>query len=90
MCSCSLFSLPLFTLVAASMPHFLTGAITFSSFSSDKIGLLCFFFYLSVSQSRGPHSHILMTGGSDRGSYFIPKKIPTSEFVYPKKSLLFF
>ena len=22
--------------------------------------------------------------GSDRGSYFIPKKIPTSEFVYPK------
>ena len=28
-------------------------------------------------------------GGSDRGSYFIPKKIPTSEFVYPKKSLLF-
>ena len=31
-----------------------------------------------------------MTGGSDRGSYFIPKKIPTSEFVYPKKSLLFF
>ena len=31
-----------------------------------------------------------MTGGSDRGSYFIPQKIPTSEFVYPKKSLLFF
>ena len=28
-------------------------------------------------------------GGSDRGSYFIPQKIPTSEFVYPKKSLLF-
>ena len=38
---------------------------------------------------QGPHSHILMTGGSNRGSYFIPKKIPTSEFVYPKKSLLF-
>ena len=32
-------------------------------------------------QAQGPHSHILMTGGSDRGSYFIPKKIPTSEFV---------
>ena len=29
-------------------------------------------------------------GGSDRGSYFIPKKITTSEFVYPKKSQLFF
>ena len=28
-------------------------------------------------------------GGSDRGSYFIPKKITTSEFVYPKKSLFF-
>ena len=39
--------------------------------------------------SQGPHSHILLTGGSDRGSYFIPQKIPTSEFVYPKKSLLF-
>ena len=25
-------------------------------------------------------------GGYDRGSYFIPKKIPTSEFVYLKKS----
>ena len=29
-------------------------------------------------------------GESDRGSYFIPKKMPTSEFVYPKNSLLFF
>ena len=36
-----------------------------------------------------PHSHILMMGGSDGGSHFIPKNIPTSEFVYPKKSLLF-
>ena len=24
-------------------------------------------------------------GGSDRGLYFIPKNITTSEFVYPKK-----
>ena len=46
---------------------------------------------LSPLSPQGPHSHILMTGGggSDRGSYFIPQKIPTSEFVYPKKSLLF-
>ena len=57
MCSCSLFSLPLFTLVAASMPHFLTGAITFSSFSNDKIGLLCFFF-ISQSLSPGGPTHI--------------------------------
>ena len=28
-------------------------------------------------------------GGGDRGSYFTLKKITTSEFVYPKKSLLF-
>ena len=35
---------------------------------------------------QGPHSHILMTGESDRGSYFIPKKIPQcfwiSKFYY--------
>ena len=28
-------------------------------------------------------------GGADRGSYFIPKKITASEFVYLKKSLLY-
>ena len=37
------FSLPLiFTLVAASISHFLTAAIEFSRYSSSKIGLLCF------------------------------------------------
>ena len=49
--------------------------------------------FINQIYPQGPHSHILMTGGggggSDRGSYFIPKKIPTSEFVYPKESLLF-
>ena len=41
--SCSLFfTLPLiFTLVAASISHFLTAAIKFSCYSSNKIGLLC-------------------------------------------------
>ena len=39
---------------------------------------------------QGPHSHILMTRGSDRGSYFIPKKFPISAFVYPKKIPTFF
>ena len=44
MWSCSLFSLPLiFTLVAASISHFLTAAIKFSCYSSNEIGLLCFF-----------------------------------------------
>ena len=46
-------------------------------------------FWLNGSRHQGPHSHILMTGGSDRGSYFIPQKIPTSEFFYQKKFLLF-
>ena len=42
--------------------------------------------------AQGTHSQILMTGGgegADRGSYLVPKKITTSVFVYPKKSLLF-
>ena len=45
MCSCSLFfSLPLiFTLVAASISHFLTAAIKFSCYSSNDICLHCFF-----------------------------------------------
>ena len=43
MWSSSLFSLPLiFTLVAASISHFLTAAIKFSRYSSNEIGLLCF------------------------------------------------
>ena len=45
-----------------------------------------------IFNPQGPHSQIFMMGwegGSDRGSYFLPQKIITSEFVYPKKSLLF-
>ena len=46
-----------------------------------------------IFNPQGPHSQIFMMGGggggSDRGSYFLPKKITTSEFAYPKKSLLF-
>ena len=39
-----IFSPPLFlTLVDASISHFLTAAVKFSSCSSNKIGLLCFF-----------------------------------------------
>ena len=45
------------------------------------------------STPRGPTHKFLWWGGggggSDRGSYFLPKKITTSEFAYPKKSLLF-
>ena len=41
------------------------------------------------SESQGSHSQILMTGRSDRGSYFILIKVATSEFVYPKNSLHF-
>ena len=42
-----------------------------------------------IDAPQGPHSQILMMRGSDRGSYFIPKKITASELAYPKKSLLF-
>ena len=46
-----------------------------------------------IFNPQGPHSQIFMMGGggggTNRGSYFLPKKITTSEFVYPKKSLLF-
>ena len=49
---CSLFSLPLIcTLVAASISHFLTAVIKFSFFYSNKIGLLCSFFFISRSTS---------------------------------------
>ena len=41
------------------------------------------------SESQGSHSQILMTGRSDRGSYFIPIKVATLEFVYPKNALHF-
>ena len=44
------------------------------------------------SPPRGPLTNFNKLGGgggqSDWGSYFIPKKVTTSEFVYPKKSLL--
>ena len=51
---------------------------------------ICQFCVMRIS-TPGTHSQILMTGGGgiDRGSYFVPKKITTSEFVYPKKSLFF-
>ena len=48
---------------------------------------------LLVNQVEGPHSQIFNDRGggerSDRGSYFIPKKITTSESVYPKITTFF-
>ena len=39
----TIFSLPpIFTLVAASISHFLTAAIKLSCYSSNEIGLICF------------------------------------------------
>ena len=45
--------------------------------------------FLYTADPGAPLTYFNDGGGSDRGSYFISKKIPTSEFVYPKKSLLF-
>ena len=43
-CPVHYFSLPpIFTLVAASISHFLTAAIKLSRYSSNEIGLICFF-----------------------------------------------
>ena len=56
---------------------------------TENASLFFPFFLYSNRQNeipRGPHSQILLTrggegGGSDRGSYFIPIKITTTEFV---------
>ena len=46
------FWLPLiFTLVPASISHLLTAAIKFSCYSSNEIGLLCFFLSLALALS---------------------------------------
>ena len=50
---------------------------------------MCYMYLKYVDFSKGPHSDILMMGGFNRGSYFIPKKLQTSQFVYPEKSLRF-
>ena len=44
----------------------------------------------SIPVPGAPLTYFNDGGGSDRGSYFIPRKIPTSEFVYPKKSVSVF
>ena len=59
MWSSSLFlALPLiFTFVAASISHFLTAAIKFSCYSSNEIGLLCFFFISGSSSFSVSHAN---------------------------------
>ena len=45
--------------------------------------------FIKYATPQGPHSDILMMGGGGPTEVhinFIPKKIPTSEFVYPKIS----
>ena len=83
------FSLPLiFTLVAASISHFLTAAIKFSCHSSNEIGLLCFLplalapFLLSTQMktlklSRRKESASLML-------FFISKKSWNSYAIYSR------
>ena len=63
MCSCSLIFplLLVFTLVAASISHFLTAPFKFSCFCSNKIGLLCFL-SLAVRLFLFPHPPGYMKG----------------------------
>ena len=63
--------------------------VRFLLFANAQGGLDTINCHATCPVPQGPHSHILMTGVFDRGSYFIPQKITTSEFVYPKKSLLY-
>ena len=49
--------------------------------------------HVTTAITQGPHSQILMTGGgggSDRGSYFIPKKNHNFKICLPKKITTFF
>ena len=46
-------------------------------------------YVLSIFCIPAMHSQFLMMGRSDRGSYFIPQKITTSEFVYRKNHYFF-
>ena len=62
--------------------------VRFLLFANAQGGLDTINCHATCPVPQGPHSHILMTGVSDRGSYFIPQKITTLEFVYPKKSQL--
>ena len=51
-----------------------------------------FYMYMYVSASLHVTSQGTQRGrggGGNKGSYFIPNKIPTSEFVYPKAPLHF-
>ena len=74
MCSCSLcFSLPLiFTLVNATISHFLTAAIKFSRFSSNEIALRCFFISRTSSF---PVIHVIYTLKFSRKKDFLSLKV---------------
>ena len=66
--------------------NLLQNKANFDNYSHGEQRLYC------VDNPRGPLTNFNDGGGgggSDRSSYFLPKKITTSEFVYPKKSLLF-
>ena len=78
-------SLPLiFTLVATSISHFLTAAINFSRFSSNKIHLLCFFFISHSTRRltwRGGNTYGCKYGWSSQNQNFLHAEI--IKFCYP-------
>ena len=90
MLSSSLFlALPLiFTLVAASISHFLTAAIKFSCYSSNEIGLLCFFFllflFLALSLLSTPMRTLKLSRKKESASLllFFISKSPGSCAIY--------
>ena len=81
-------ALPLiFTLVAASISHFLTAAIKFSCYSSNEIGLLCFFFLflaLALSLLATPMKTLKLSRKKESASLllFFISKSPGSCAIY--------
>ena len=84
---CLHFSLPLiFTLVATSISHFLTAAINFSRFSSNKIHLPCFFLSLTLHPSlhEGVEIHMdVSVGDFLRTTISCMRRINMIKFCFP-------
>ena len=84
-------ALPLiFTLVAASISHFLTAAIKFSCYSSNEIGLLCFFLFLFLALSllSTPMRTLKLSRKNESASLllFFISKSPGSCAIYCRKA----
>ena len=90
--SCSLFLSPLFfTLVTASISHFLTAAIKFSCYSSNEIGLLCLSLALAFSLLSTPMQTLKLSQKKESASlllFFISKVRVAMRFTAETRAYL--